>query len=278
MDLKMYERILCFGLASFLFGLMGCSSEQSVESVAVVSVDIQTLSNLSGVTVDTVSQQRFILDGQNGIFELLPDGSTNQLWSRPESLPQLTDICVIGGGRFIVAADGDGYIVDLATGSANQHFCLDPGWDPSFDTELRHENRAVACDLQNRIIYGQPRTIDLTNDHDSLRSEIAAYSLVSGDDIEWRPLPDAMFQAGGMVLLPNGNLLMGSEDQLSVFNMNENRQTTLNSLTSFGVEKIDGLSYDDVNHVLLVLDDKQQALLQIDVDQLPLLTRHHFKQ
>ena len=48
------------------------------------------------------------------------------LWEKPDELPELTDLCAIGGYRFVVGANGDGYLVDLALGTSRQHFCLEP--------------------------------------------------------------------------------------------------------------------------------------------------------
>ena len=80
----------------------------------------------------------------------------------------------------------------------------------SFDEDVRHLNRSVACDLENRLIYGQPRTVPRLGDPTPLRAEIASYSLVNGEDLTWIRLPEDDFYAGGMTI-PGGRLLLATK-------------------------------------------------------------------
>ncbi|MEE2755587.1 MAG: hypothetical protein VYA30_02945 [Myxococcota bacterium] len=266
-----------FGLISACGAQLGCSLEQTSTETIYRTLDQFQLAHASGVAIDEASGTTYILDAESGIFKLQADGTAKQLWVRSNELPRFTDICVIGGGRFVLAADGDGYIIDLALGSAKQHFCLEPGWDPDFDDALRHQNRAVACDLTKRMIYGQPQTVNVTQGNEPVRSEIATYSLVSGEDIEWRPLPNPTFQAGGMLLLSTGNLLMGSGHSLTLFKVHEGTLTPLSSLASFNVQDIAGLTFDRQTNSLVILDGIQGLLIEIDVNSLPEPTRGHFQ-
>ena len=132
----------------------GCGIENGSSQLTSTAIQYDGLTKVSGLAVEAETGQRFVLDSQVGIFLLRADGSTKMLWEKPDELPELTDLCAIGGYRFVVGANGDGYLVDLALGTSRQHFCLEPGWDPGFDGDLRHLNKAVACDVDAQLIYG----------------------------------------------------------------------------------------------------------------------------
>jgi hypothetical protein len=228
----------------------------------------------SGVSADPDTDQRFVLDAQLGIFELLPGGQLIQLWQRPHDLPELTDLCAVGGGRFIAAADGDGYVIDIAAGSAKQHFCLEPGWDPGFSEDFVHKNRSVACDLENRLIYGQPQTVPQEGEPLPIRSEVASYSLISGDDLEWMELPDPAFHADGMTMLTHGRLLLAQGTELSVFDPSVGVFVANTDVAEHGIEGIQGLSFDPATGLVIVLDSAQSKIIELplgalgfDIDQ-----------
>jgi len=242
--------------------LLACGPDptQRVE-VERISLSHERLIHPRGITGDPDTESRFVLDGTAGIFELNVEGELRLIWERPEELPVLTDICSVGGGRFVVAADGDGYIVDLASGAASQHFCLEPGWDPGFEEDVRHRNSAVACDLQNRLIYGQPQTILNGGVEDPIRSEIASYSLVSGADQDWLLLPNPEYQAGGMTMLPNGKILLGAGETLSVFDPSSGELVASRvRLMAYGVSEIGGVSYDHSARQVHVLDKADSSI------------------
>lgn len=218
------------------------------------------LTEVTGISADPDGAQRYVLDGESGIFELQTDGELRLIWERPADLPVLTDLCAIGGGRFIAAADGDGYVVDTASGAARQHFCLEPGWDPSFDEDVRHLNRSVACDLENRLIYGQPRTVPRVGDPTPLRAEIASYSLVNGEDLTWIRLPEDDFYAGGMTMIPGGRLLLATGSQLSIFEPSTGSLVPHVDLAYTGIRNIAGLAFHPESGRVSVLDERTRRL------------------
>ena len=224
----------------------------------------------TGISADPDGTQRYVLDGEAGIFEMNADETLTLIWERPDTLPPLTDLCAIGGGRFIAAADGDGYVIDLASGAARQHFCLEPGWDPGFDEEVRHLNRSVACDLENRLIYGQPRTVPQTGEPLPIRAEIASYSLISGNDLQWIQLPDPEFYAGGMTILPGGRVLLGMDSTLHVYDPAAGVLVDTQNIAGLGVRVIAGLSFQPQTGQLTVLDEAGQTLRTIDAKDLNL--------
>jgi hypothetical protein len=242
-----------------------------------------------GLAVDARSGRRFLLDGDGAIYELFDDATADLIWSPPADLPPLTDLCALGGGRFIGAADGDGYWIDSHSGRAEQHFCLEPGWDPGFDPEpepepepepggepvadpaptppLRHLNRSVACDVAGQRIYGQPQTVVRDGDGAPLRSEVASYDLRTGADLTWQPLPDAAYHAGGMALLDDRTLLLAAGSQLWRFDLEGGGLEAGPDLAADGARTIEGIAVDIERGVLLVLDAAEQQVLSVPLER-----------
>ena len=226
----------------------------------------------SGFAIDPQSGQRYILDPQLGIMELLPNGDIVSLWSPSADLPTLTDLCSVGGGRFIAAADGDGYIIDVAAGAARQHFCLEPGWDPGFDPEgeTKHLNRSVACDIEAGLIYGQPQTVLKENEGQMLRSEVASYLLATGADQQWVALPTPSYHAGGMAMVRSGLLLLGAGQRLSTFDAHNGRLKQIADLGRFGVGEVAALSVDRFSNTVIIVDQRDNTMVEIPMHHLGL--------
>ncbi len=260
--------LIISALAVSLFGC-GDDTQPQLDSVERIPLDPSVLSRASGLTGDPDTDQQFVLDGQIGIFELLPDGRLSLIWERPPELPDLTDLCSVGGGRFIAAANGDGYVVDTASGAATQHFCLEPAWDPTFE-DNEHHNNAVACDLENRLIYGQPRTIPRAGDPIPFRSEIASYSLVTGEDLNWFSLPDPNFKADGMTMLPSGQLLLAGGSELTVVDPETASIMETESLARFGVRGVSAVSIDAERRLLRVIDNDGLSVVTLPFAELNL--------
>ncbi len=226
----------------------------------------------TGFAIDEDSGQRYLLDPELGILEIDEAGNAKSIWSPTEDLPRLTDLCAMGGGRFIAAADGDGYVIDVASGAARQHFCLEPGWDPSFDPEpdvpLKHLNRSVACDVAAGLIYGQPQTVPRDGLATPLRSELASYRLSTGADVEWVPLPDAAYHAGGMTVVRTGLLLLGAGSSLSLFDADSGTLTSIADLATEGVGRIEALSIDRETDTVVLLDGADNTLVTVPLDAL----------
>ena len=250
----------------------GCGIENGSSQLTSTAIQYDGLTKVSGLAVEADTGQRFVLDSQVGIFLLREDGSTKMLWEKPDELPELTDLCAIGGYRFVVGANGDGYLVDLALGTSRQHFCLEPGWDPGFDEDLRHLNKAVACDVDAQLIYGQPQTVPARDPSAPLRSEVAQYDLGTGADLQWQPLTDNQYHAGGMTLTDQGLLILGSGHALKVFNPTTGEVVNRMSLGHLGIKEIDGLNWDKHLRQLNVLDGAQSIWLEIPAELLPFIT------
>ena len=232
-------------------------------------------SQTSGIAVDPESGQRFLLEPDTGIFELLDNGEVRSIWTADPTLPRLTDLCAIGGGRFVAAADGDGYIIDVAMGAARQHFCLEPGWDPGFEPggEVKHLNRSVACDIEAGLIYGQPQTVPAEGPPTPIRSEVASYLLTTGADERWVALPDPSFRAGGMTMLRTNVLLMGAGSTLAIFDTETGVISRDLDIGAYGVDEVRALSIDRSAHTLVVVDGVDNTLVEIPLNHLALEVR-----
>ena len=73
-----------------------------------------------GVTIDATTGQRYVLDANAGIFEILEDGTadlvrSNQGFPIPDVAPvsAWTDFVALGDDQFAVTARNDGYLLDL---------------------------------------------------------------------------------------------------------------------------------------------------------------------
>ena len=127
-------------------------------------------------------------------------------------------------------------------------------------------NRSVACDLENRLIYGQPQTMPRQGEPLPIRSEIASYSLVNGDDLNWIRLPEDDFYAGGMTMLPGGRVLLGAQATLSIFDPAHAGLVAEADLSFVGIQDIGGLSYRPQTRTLMILDDADQRLHTVSID------------
>lgn len=248
-----------------------------------------------GIAVDPTNGRRYVLDEALGIVELHPTEGPRSLWSPTDDLPTLTDLCVMGDGRFIAAADGDGYLIDLPQGTTRQHFCLEPGYEPGFaeppPTEpstpgepappaepaepampapaaLAHKNRAVACDREAGLIFGQPQTVLREGGSAPMRSEIASYMMSTGVDLEWRPLPDPNFHAGAMTKLDAKTLLLSRDSKLFAFDLGSGELSERFDLASHGADHVEGLAVDTDEGVLLALDADDARVYEVPLSLL----------
>ena len=112
---RMLTRTLLTLLVTGACAGCGADSEPNQSHWEVTRTSLSPLmgldANPTGIAVDSESGQRYILDKTMGIFEILPNGEFVSLWTPDAELPALTDLCAVGGGRFVAAADGDGYII-----------------------------------------------------------------------------------------------------------------------------------------------------------------------
>jgi len=67
-------------------------------------------------------------------------------------------------------------------------------------------------------ILAQPQSYDsLEVDAPPVGADVALFSVETGGDLDWLPLEDATFRAGGMVLDPDDRLPLGSGDTIYAF-------------------------------------------------------------
>jgi hypothetical protein len=241
---------------------------------AVLGDDVQP----TGMAIDEESGQRYFLDPALGILEALDTGEVVVRWSPPPELPELTDLCAVGGGRFVAAANGDGYVIDIAAGTARQHFCLEPGGDPGFDpgfdpgapAALDHLNRAVACDIEAGLIYGQPQTVPQEGEPLPIRSEMASYRLSTGADVDWVLLPEATYHAGGMTVLESGRILLGAGSTISLYDASTQVLTQLADLSRSGVQRIEAITIDRAAGTIELVDGGAEELVSVPLAALGL--------
>ena len=237
---------------------------------AVLGDDVQP----TGMAIDEESGQRYFLDPALGIMEVLDDGEVVVRWSPPPELPELTDLCAVGGGRFVAAANGDGYVVDIAAGTARQHFCLEPGGDPGFapgaPEPVAHLNRAVACDIAAGLIYGQPQTVPFAGEPRPIRSEMASYRLSTGADVDWVLLPSAAYHAGGMTVLESGRILLGAGATLSLYDASTQTLTQLADLSRSGVQRIEAITIDRAAGTIELVDADAEEVVSVPLAALGL--------
>lgn len=212
-----------------------------------------------GVAVDATGQ-RFVFDEVYGLYRL--DGATATqvmaMTALPEAdvpfVPPFTDLVSIGPDRFAITAIGDGFILDLGAATLEQFFCYLPDDLPGENTQ---RTDAIAYDASAGLLFAQPLTFDSSGT--LVGAQLAAYSSTSGVDLAWHTLPGHI-AAGGMVQIPGGDLLVGSDRDLYRF---ADELTALDDLTRFGVTRIDGLALDGDR--LLVVDRSTQALVELDL-------------
>ena len=269
--------------ALLLIGANACGDPQDLEQLSPQPLATTNLStalntqelNLVGIAVEASSGRRFILDANLGLYELMSDGSAQQLYS-VENMPQadvevqlpFTDMTSLGDAKLAITAIGDGFILDLSRSTLTQHFCYVPPIyeDEPWPEDLVQQTSAVTYDHSSDRIIAQPQTID-TRTGTRVRSEVAFYDGTTGDDLEWVSLPTA-FEAGGSAIVKPGVLVLGQASTL--FTLSGRSFAPLVDLEKSGIQFIEGLAYDSFAKTLLVLDGHNNALVEFDTSDLAL--------
>ncbi len=262
-------------LAGSLLAL-GCQTEQPPEEEPTTRIDLRQQLDRGSVSVIGVgiapdTGARIVFDEQSGIYEIAADGTTSKLLDMaampdPEVEIRLpfTDMVAMGGGEFAVTAIGDGFLLNLGENTLKQHFCYVPDALP---VELDQKTEAVTYDAERQLLIAQPQTFD-TLDGAIWGSQIARYDRVTGTDLEWYDLPDREFLAGGMVMDSDGTLLLGANAILHRFDFDSRQLVEVDDLGRFGVKRIDGLAMDHDAGRLVVVDNKRDELIEIELTQL----------
>jgi hypothetical protein len=228
--------------------------------------------DLAGVAVEAESGRRFVLDADLGIYELAADGSVTAvvpMAAMPDPgvairLP-FTDIAALGDSELALTAIGDGFILDLAAETLQLHFCYEPGFMEPWPEEVEQRTDALTFDPGSDQIIAQPRTYEV-NSGDVTASQIGYYSRESGVDLQWYDVP-LDFEAGGMAVLGERGLAVSDGTRLYMF---DGGLANFDRLERFGVGSVDGLAYDAVADSLLVIDNRNDRLVEIAVSDLGL--------
>jgi len=220
--------------------------------------------NITGVTLDPNTGDRYVLDAWSGIWKVDAEGAQQTLalqdfpaadvdvWS------EWYDFAAMGDGKFAMIAVGDGYLLDTEAETLSQWFCYEPGW---MDPEFAQESHNLAYDPGTDRIFSAPLTRDADWNVD--RADVATFDGAGAGDLSWFPLADVDQQFGGMALDPDGTVLLGFEDTLYTYEMGDAALTVVGSLAEHGIEVIAGMSVDAETGNLHVIDGADAELVVI---------------
>ena len=226
-----------------------------------------------GVTVDATTGQRYVLDANAGIFEILHDGTanlvrSNQAFPIPDVAPvsAWTDFVALGDDQFAVTARNDGYLLDLDDDLMTEYFCYVPDM---MEQEFEQLTHGLTLDHHAGLLYAQPATYDMSGMSgpidEPIAASIGAYSLDGGQPVAWFDIPDIEFLAGGMAVDLDGSLLLGRGNELHRFVLEgEGRLEGIGVLE--GVGRIDGMAVDSEAEELLLVDGEQGKLITLSLE------------
>ncbi len=204
---------------------------------------------------------RYVLDERLGLYQL--DATAIEVVSMaamptPDEalvLP-LTDLVALGPDVFGVTAIGDGFLLDTAKSTLQQHFCYLPEGTP---VELTQRTDALTYDPDRGLLFAQPVTFQ--PDGTRVSSQIAAYQRDTGTDVAWYTIPVDV-TATGMVMI-DGELVLAIGTELARFDSGTSTLTDRIDLGRYGIEAIDGLAYDATNQRLVVADATTDAVFEV---------------
>ena len=226
-----------------------------------------------GVTIDATTGQRYVLDANAGIFEILEDGTadlvrSNQGFPIPDVAPvsAWTDFVALGDDQFAVTARNDGYLLDLDDDLMTEYFCYVP---EMMEQEFEQLTHGLTLDHHAGLLYAQPATYDMSGMSgpidEPVAASIGAYSLDGGQPVAWFNIPDIEFLAGGMAVDLDGSLLLGRGNELHRFVLEgEGRLEGIGVLE--GIGRIDGMAVDSELEELLIVDGEQGKLITLALE------------
>jgi hypothetical protein len=249
---------------------LGCAPNRIPDAEPLADIDLAAALGVDdpqpvGITV-TPHGERVVLDASLGLYAVDLQGNTSLVRAAADypapNIPlrsAFTDVVALSSTRFALVALGDGYILDLEAETLTQHFCYEPGWDPSMESEQSTLGLAFDPELGN--LYAQPQTIS-TIDGSVLSSEIGRFDAESGADLAWTAL-DSSILAGGIAAEGGNSLLLGEGAVVARVDaeVGGDPEPVL-SLEASGVSEIAGLSIDGDR--LLVLDAATDRLLVVE--------------
>jgi hypothetical protein len=226
-----------------------------------------------GVTVSPEGKT-YVLDRVSGLYVL--EGSRATLvFAAPTSI-ELTDVVALGGERFAVPAENDGFMIDVHNQTFSSYFCylpsidpgtVDPGGPPSVSQSLRiagvevaERTESIAFNHDTLQLFAQPRTTRMDTG-EVVGSELFIFSDGGGQPIAVQPMPSVSFVAGGMVAAGGSRLLMGQGSV--IYEMaGEGVAPSPRKLLADKTIDISGLALD-ADGDLLVLDRTNRRLLEM---------------
>lgn len=122
----------------------------------------------------------------------------------------------------------------------------------------------MTLDRSSGLIYAQPQTRDIVTAAGTF-SEIATFDRASGDELQFMPIDDASYSAGGMAALEPGFFLAAAGARLSTLWANGQRDDVAD-LSKAGVTNAEGMAIDETTRELLVLDGPSRTIVAFDLD------------
>lgn len=253
--------------------LAACTS--SPPDVPEGAVDLRaalgTTDNVAPVGVAVApTGERFVFDESRGLFRLDGDTATAivemarmPLPAEPVELPY-TDLVALSPTVFALTAIGDGFVLDTQAMTLTQHFCYVPDSLPAF---LIQRTDAIAFDATTNTLWAQPATYDEEGVYQY--SQLARYDAETGIDTGWWAVP-AETKATGMIVLPDGRVLLGEGAVLSSPNLDTGAYAAVADLAAFGVQRIDGIALDTAANALVVVDGVTDSLVTVPLADLAL--------
>jgi len=268
------------GIAIALFAVLtGCADESpDIQPEApAASLDLraamQTTSDITPVGLAIAPDgKRFIFEESAGLYRL--DGEVavpvvrmaempNPGPTAPITLP-FTDLVALGPNLFALTAIGDGFLLDTAAMTLQQHFCYLPDGTP---VSLIQRTDAMTYDAVAQKLYAQPVTYDAAGVFQY--SQVAGYERATGLDVAWYAAA-ADVAATGMIVLPDVGLVLGQGSKLTRFDTATSTSIPVDDLARFGVRSIDGLALDAAAGTLVVVDKQTDTVFDIALTQLTL--------
>lgn len=234
-----------------------------------------TSGSFVGVSRDPDSGETVLLHERAGLFAF--DGTLRQLASLDEllagadTLPAspFTDVAALGNGEYALTAINEGFLFDGE--SLTLHFCYLPGEvvevpgpDPvptgPGDKQL---TLSLGYAPESARLFAQPRTFD-EETGEVLAAHVATFDITTGVEQAWFDVGDPGFLAGGLVVQPDGSVILGNGASLHHYDTG-GRELTETADLADEVQTITGLARGETGKTLLVLDGEASALLEVEL-------------
>ncbi|MEO0481810.1 MAG: hypothetical protein AAF196_20280 [Planctomycetota bacterium] len=247
---------------------------------AVSRVDLRSALGLAtiepvGVTVMPDTGELYLLDAEAGVYRLEAGPNGQSFFRRVFTADELeiqvdpdspfTDLAAMGDGTFAITARNDGFLLDLADGSIQQHFCYVPSIiiGPNPGVGVEQLTTSCAFDVVNQRILAQPQTFF---DGALIQSELGTFPITGGDGTDWHPMPSRTFIAGGMTVDESAVIWLGQADELYQYDLSTDELMFVRSLDEFGIQWVRGLCFRG-DH-LIVLDGVAGEMVWIPLARL----------